>query len=111
MLGREDGRRSGLNLLAPGRLGGYFLGNRPDDRNRPMIKFSCPTCRAVFEVAEDKAGMKVACGRCQQKLIVPTPRPTSKTVLGVLNETPVYPTLEPRNLAHVHFTCPHCGQA
>jgi hypothetical protein len=36
-----------------------------------MIRFSCPRCGAVYEVAPHRAGEKLHCLKCQQRLQVP----------------------------------------
>ncbi len=55
-----------------------------------MIEFSCPSCRATLKAAESSANSKVACGRCGQRLLVPTPalRAASRTILGELLDPP-----------------------
>jgi hypothetical protein len=54
-----------------------------------MIRFACPRCKSVLESPDEKAGGKVNCPKCQQRLQVPVP-PRSKTMLGSL-----LPTSEP----------------
>jgi uncharacterized Tic20 family protein len=57
-----------------------------------MIRFCCPTCHSVLQVADSAAGTKVLCGSCTQRLLVPPPAPPSplnKTVLGEPLEAPV----------------------
>jgi hypothetical protein len=58
----------------------------------PMIRFSCPTCRRVITVANEKAGAKGPCPGCGQRLEVPTP-PT-QTLMGELLPA------EPPSLVH-----------
>lgn len=48
-----------------------------------MIRFSCPACRAVLEVADSGAASKLPCPKCGQRLQVPTP-PPNKTILAPL---------------------------
>jgi len=38
-----------------------------------MIRFECPNCHAIFEVADDLAGAYVACSECEADFRVPTP--------------------------------------
>ncbi len=45
-----------------------------------MIRFSCPKCKLIVGVADDDAGVKMACARCGQRLQVPAR--VNKTVLG-----------------------------
>lgn len=65
-----------------------------------MIRFSCPSCSTILQVADTAAGSKVLCSQCGQKLLVPKPTPPkppqNKTVLGKLEETsPSLPTPSP----------------
>ena len=48
-----------------------------------MIRFACPKCRKPLSAPEDKAGCKVPCPGCGQRLQIPAP-PPAKTRLGVL---------------------------
>lgn len=48
-----------------------------------MIRFACPRCKSVLESPDHKAGSKVACPKCQQRLLIPT-LPRSKTILAPL---------------------------
>lgn len=51
-----------------------------------MIRFSCPTCKSLLQAPPVKAGEKVACPKCGQRLLIPNPvKPAArnKTVLGV----------------------------
>jgi DNA-directed RNA polymerase subunit RPC12/RpoP len=53
-----------------------------------MIRCLCPTCRAVLEYPDDKAGQKVHCPKCTERLLVPSPvRVQNHTVLGQLLTT------------------------
>jgi predicted Zn finger-like uncharacterized protein len=55
-----------------------------------MIRFSCPKCQAVIKVDDHRAGEKVYCPTCSQKLLIPTPPPPpvpNPTVLGQLEPT------------------------
>ena len=45
-----------------------------------MIRFRCPSCKSILEAAPKKAGEKVACLKCGQRLQIPSP--PNKTVLG-----------------------------
>jgi DNA-directed RNA polymerase subunit RPC12/RpoP len=50
-----------------------------------MIRFTCPTCRAILGCPDHKAGRKMPCPKCGQRLLVPNPiKPAAnnKTVLG-----------------------------
>ncbi len=48
-----------------------------------MIRFSCPACQSVVTVPPEKAGIKMPCPKCGQRLQVPVPD-INKTVLGAL---------------------------
>jgi|GEM_PF-6643700 len=48
-----------------------------------MIRFACPRCKSVLKAQDKLAGSKVACPKCQQRLLIPTP-PPNKTVLAPL---------------------------
>ena len=50
----------------------------------PMIRFLCPSCKSILDQPDDRAGEKLPCPRCSQRLQVPAaPRPPlNKTVLG-----------------------------
>lgn len=52
-----------------------------------MIRFSCPTCKRLFQCPDESAGSKIACS-CGQRVQIPEPpkpAPTlNKTVLGQL---------------------------
>src|SRR5262245_32333490 len=50
-----------------------------------MIRFACPACKAVLESPDQKAGSKVNCPKCGQRLQIPgAPVSRSRTVLGAL---------------------------
>jgi TM2 domain-containing membrane protein YozV len=51
-----------------------------------MIRFACPVCRTAYQVPDDKAGHKRTCPSCGQRMQVPAPPPSSKTVLAPLLE-------------------------
>jgi hypothetical protein len=51
------------------------------------IRFGCPVCKSVLEVADKKVGTKIACPKCTQRLRVPAPTP-DKTILGVAMAEP-----------------------
>src|SRR5262245_25624694 len=46
-----------------------------------MIRFGCPACKSTLEAPERKAGDKIACLKCGQRLQIPFPIP-NKTVLA-----------------------------
>lgn len=89
-----------------------------------MIHFACPTCGAIIDAPDDKAGARAECPRCKQRIEVPRPAPeaVNKTVLGQLLPAaaapmPVSAVLCPRctkpvafdpNLAGQTVLCPHC---
>jgi hypothetical protein len=48
-----------------------------------MIRFLCPACRAVLEFPDHKAGTKIPCPVCSQRLLIPPPvQAQNKTILG-----------------------------
>lgn len=53
----------------------------------PTIRFGCPRCHSILEAEDSKAGFKVTCPRCQQKLQIPLP-PPSQTILAPLVPSP-----------------------
>jgi DNA-directed RNA polymerase subunit M/transcription elongation factor TFIIS len=82
-----------------------------------VIRFSCPGCERVVEVADDEAGHKMSCPTCGQRLQVPAP---NRTVLGKLEpraEEPARPQPKPaaRDEADEDLVpvedCPECGKA
>lgn len=44
-----------------------------------MLEFTCPTCKARYRVADDKAGLTVRCRACKSRFIVPQPRAIEKS--------------------------------
>ena len=66
-----------------------------------MIRFRCPSCKSSLSSDDNKAGTKVHCGVCGQKLMVPKPQ-LQKTVLGQLEP----PTPEPPSPATPLQTTP-----
>jgi len=47
------------------------------------IRFKCPTCQASLTAGDGKAGSKLPCPKCGQRLQVPPP-PVNHTILGEL---------------------------
>ena len=43
-----------------------------------MIRFACPTCKAVMNAPAQKAGQKANCPKCGQRLQVPNPTPVAE---------------------------------
>ncbi len=43
-----------------------------------MIRFACPTCKAVMNAPDQKAGQKANCPKCGQRLQVPHPMPVAE---------------------------------
>src|SRR4051794_8833415 len=39
----------------------------------PAIRCQCPNCKAIIEAPPDRAGDKIACFRCGQRLQIPVP--------------------------------------
>ena len=73
-----------------------------------MLRFSCPSCKAVLETSEAHAGSKMACGRCGQRLQAPTP-PVNKTVLGVPLPPKSSRSVSSSKPAACKIACPACG--
>jgi DNA-directed RNA polymerase subunit M/transcription elongation factor TFIIS len=48
-----------------------------------MIRFQCPTCQSTLECSEERAGDKIACLKCRQRILIPSPM-RNATVLGTL---------------------------
>jgi hypothetical protein len=48
------------------------------------VRFQCPACQSVLECPERKAGEKIVCPKCGQRLQIPRPAPPqrNRTVLG-----------------------------
>src|SRR5262249_8792485 len=98
-----------------------------------MIRFACPACQTALKVSGKRAGAKVACLKCGQRLLVPRPDqlPRKKTLLGRLlperksepaPAAPVQPgatmpcpgcarpvALTDAESAGGWVRCPHCG--
>jgi hypothetical protein len=60
------------------------------------IKFRCPTCNAVIKAPSKRAGHKVGCPGCSQRLQIPAPGHTILAHL-VQNRNPVQPPAPPKN--------------
>lgn len=69
-----------------------------------QIRFLCPTCKSVMEAPIDKAGNKINCLKCGQRLQIPPPE-HAKTVLasglGVHDEVP-----KPKSKSSAQITSP-----
>src|SRR5688572_22842809 len=50
------------------------------------IRFACPSCKQQMDANESKAGSKLFCPKCGQKIKIPQPPPDprKKTMLGEL---------------------------
>jgi hypothetical protein len=53
-----------------------------------VIRFSCPRCNAVLRASDRRAGDKIPCPKCRQRLQIPGP-PRNKTVLAPVVPTPI----------------------
>ncbi len=53
-----------------------------------MIRFACPLWKSVLEASDRKAGSKIACPKCQQRLQIPSPA-RNKTILAPLAPAPI----------------------
>jgi TM2 domain-containing membrane protein YozV/DNA-directed RNA polymerase subunit M/transcription elongation factor TFIIS len=82
-----------------------------------VIRFSCPACNRVVEMADADAGLKMSCPGCGQRLEVPT---SNKTVLGKPESSGGAPeSARPRLSATADADeglvaiddCPGCGKA
>jgi uncharacterized protein YkwD len=56
-----------------------------------LLRFSCPHCRCVLQIAEHLAGSRIACGKCRQVLTIPAPVPPPTAI-----KPPPVPALPPR---------------
>ena len=61
-----------------------------------MIRFSCPKCSAVLQVADDKAGVKLACPKCKSHVRL---RRTAQTPPPPPAEKPELPAESPSSRA------------
>lgn len=72
-----------------------------------MIQFSCPSCARVYTVADEFAGKKTRCRKCDTKLRVPMH--TLPTVLPS-KSTMLFDCLVcGRSMSRKAEACPHCG--
>jgi DNA-directed RNA polymerase subunit M/transcription elongation factor TFIIS len=53
-----------------------------------VIRFACPSCKAILESLEDVAGGKVACPRCAQRILVPLPASNKTKLAEPVDVTP-----------------------
>lgn len=53
-----------------------------------MIRFRCPTCRKVLKAPDDRAGRKIECPGCGQRLQIPPiePQPAAATAAAAASE-------------------------
>src|SRR5262249_48421491 len=65
-----------------------------------MGRYQCPRCHSVLEPPDHKAGSKINCPKCRQRLQVPLPPPTT-TILAPLVQPaePPHPEAIPLDLA------------
>ncbi|MGH7171140.1 MAG: NINE protein [Gemmataceae bacterium] len=70
-----------------------------------MIRYSCPRCKSVLEAADHEGGAKIACPKCQQRLQIPIPPPTNKTILApFLGQAPTpVPVLSQKDLVPIQL--------
>ena len=59
------------------------------------MRFACPRCGVVLEAPESRAGDKIPCPKCQQRLQIPGP-PRNKTVLAKVVPGPI--VIDPNRL-------------
>src|SRR5947209_6227360 len=84
-----------------------------------MIRFACPACRSVLECPDYKAGKKIACLKCGQRLQIPSvavPRARDRTVLGSLVAFFMPRRRESSRQGAqrgimISFDCPQCGKS
>jgi DNA-directed RNA polymerase subunit RPC12/RpoP len=84
---QKPGRASSTKALGNPAAIGPSQAGAPPQQPTPMIRFGCPRCKAVLEVQDRRAGDKVPCPRCGQRILVPDapaprPAPENATVLG-----------------------------
>src|SRR5579862_5195851 len=53
-----------------------------------MIRFQCPNCNAVMEAPDDKAGLKIDCKKCSQRLQIPAPLRNPTVLAKILPQSP-----------------------
>jgi predicted Zn finger-like uncharacterized protein len=53
-----------------------------------MIEFDCPECGAFNEVSDRKAGRRIRCRKCDERITVPDDRPRNRR-----DDTPKKPRL------------------
>jgi DNA-directed RNA polymerase subunit RPC12/RpoP len=58
-----------------------------------MIAFACPRCQAQLQRHDSEANSTILCPSCNQKLLVPTPLPEDRTMMGQLQLEPEDRTL------------------
>ena len=76
---------------------GVLPGSSKSGRNPVvLITFSCPHCRQILRVADDKAGKTGSCPKCRQPVTVPALAPaTSADKITVLYDEPLTGTSSP----------------
>jgi DNA-directed RNA polymerase subunit RPC12/RpoP len=81
----------------------------------PMIRFQCPTCKAVLSAPDEKAHARSSCPRCGQRVQIPS-NPTTKprrnrTVLGsLLSPFTGSKRPETQRSATIPVKCPGCDR-
>lgn len=77
-----------------------------------MIRFACPTCKAVLKAPPRKAGDEVACPKCGQRVLIPNPvKPAEAPNLSpnfAPKPNPVNRTVLAQPEAMIHYSCPRC---
>jgi hypothetical protein len=94
------------SLPGSGRLSPLNTFPVPDAGGIALIRFSCPRCKSILETPDHRAGDKVECPKCQQRLQVPVPPRTQTVLAHLISSTPdpaplktgpVFPQAEPVN--------------
>ena len=49
-----------------------------------MIRYRCPRCKRSLTAQDNEVGTKKNCPQCEQRVLIPTPPPPNKTMLGAL---------------------------
>ena len=58
-----------------------------------MIRFKCPKCGTAFSLPPEKAGQRVACGKCRAKLVVPATAAPPGVAPPAMDDIPPLPDI------------------
>jgi len=57
-----------------------------------MIRFNCPSCKSVLQVADNHTGAMAACPKCKAQMTVPVATPAHPNPAPIVSEPPDQPT-------------------